>query len=668
MRRDAQERHSPEPVPANRRTGPADAPAPSSRRWLAAAALGLAALPVAARDGPDSLVRMSLEELGNVRITSVSKRAERLADAPAAVFVISADDVRRSGATSLVEALRLAPNLQVTQVSAGGHTVTARGFASSDGNKLLVLIDGRSVYTPLFSGVFWDAQDVALDDLLRIEVISGPGGTLWGTNAVNGVINVITRSARDTRGALVSAAAGNRRGDASLRYGAAFGAQGAYRIHAQGFGVGHTEDARGGAVDDAWHKAQLGFRADWGPQRRQWTLQGDLYRGRKGQPLPGTIALSGVNLALGDVTIGGANVLARWSAALDGGAKLGAQAYYDRSERTVPPTFTEKLDIVDVQAQYALAPAGRHAVVMGAQYRHAMDHLGNSAYIAFLPAEDRQSWLSLFAQDEIKLAPAWRLTLGLRLEHNGYTGMESLPSARLAWKPAPDSLLWGAVSRTVRAPARLDRDTFVPGRPPFVLAGGANFQSELADVFELGYRTQMSKRLSYSVNAYRALYDRLRTQELAPSRTQLFFGNGMRGATTGVELWGNYQAGPDWRLSAGYTALRERLSLKPGSIDTANSVARAGRDPAHTWVLRSAWQLARRTELDASVRRVAALSDPDVPAYTAVDMRVGWRPRPELEWSVGGQNLFGPGHAEFTDRATRSQLGRTVYIKLNYHF
>ncbi len=622
----------------------------------------------AATAAGDDFANLSLEELGNLDITSVSKRAERLADAPAAVFVIGADDLRRSGATSLREALRLAPNLQVQQVSASGYTVTARGFANNDGNKLLVLIDGRSVYSPLFSGVFWDAQDVALDDVERIEVISGPGGTLWGTNAVNGVINVITRSARETRGGLLTAGAGGQLKDGGARYGAAFGDDGAYRVYVKRFSEAGTEDARGLKVGDAWHKSQIGFRADWGRDRDRVTVQGDAYRARQGQPAPGAISVTGYDPALGEIAIGGANLLARWNRSLDGGASVSVQAYYDRTERTVPPTFAETLDAGDIEAQYALAPLAGHALALGAQYHYTQDHLTNSDYIAFLPAERDQGASSLFAQDEVSLAPSLRLTLGLRLERNAYTGREWLPNARLAWMTGADGLLWGAVSRTVRAPSRLDRDTFVPGVPPYIAEGGPNFQSEVARVLELGYRGRMADRLSYSVNLYRAWYRRLHTQELAASGTQVYFGNGMRGATSGIETWGSYQAGADWRVSLGWSALHEKLGYEPDSIDTADSIAKSGHDPAHMVTLRSAWQLTPDVDLDASLRRVAGLSNPDVPAYSAIDMRLGWRPRPGLELSLSGRNLFGPGHAEFTDVGTRSQFQRSVFARVTSRF
>ena len=644
------------------------------RNGLSAIAGGLAAAcmlchaAAAAHINAGSLTSMSLEELGNVRVTSVSRHDERLAGAPAAVFVISADDVRRSGAASLPEVLRLAPNLQVMRQANSEYVITARGFANNDGNKLLVLVDGRSVYTPLFSGVFWDAQGVMLDDIERIEVISGPGGTLWGTNAVNGVINIISKPAAQTQGSLLSAAAGTQLRSAGARHGGTFGANGAYRLYAQGFGEAATRTAAGQPVDDGWHKAQAGFRADWRAGREQFTAQGDLYRGRRGQPAPGSVHFAGVPLALDTITIAGANLMLRWQRALDGGAGLEVQAYLDRTERTVPPTYAEQLNIVDVQAQYVLAPLGAHALTAGVQLRHARDQVDNSEIMAFLPAAQAQTWSSLFAQDEISLGPGLRLTAGLRLERNGYTGTQWLPNLRLAWQRAPDSLLWTALSRTVRAPSRLDRDLYFPGQPPYILAGGAGFKPELATVLEAGYRGRAGNAWSYSVNLYRALYDRLRTQELAPGGEQVYFGNGMRGATRGIEAWGSYQASPAWRLSAGWTALHETLSFKPGSIDTAASLERAGRDPAHTWQLRSSLQWSPHAQFDATVRRVAALATPGVPAYTALDLRLGWQFQPGWDALLSGNNLFGGGHGEFSELATRSHLGRSVLLRLVHRF
>ncbi|MGZ5781577.1 MAG: TonB-dependent receptor plug domain-containing protein, partial [Burkholderiaceae bacterium] len=430
----------------------------------------------------NDLANLSLEELVNIQITSVSKKSESLSDAAASVFVITNEDIHRAGVTNLPDALRLAPNLQVAETDASGYSISARGFNSSSANKLLVLIDGRSVYTPLFSGVFWDVQDVMLEDIDRIEVISGPGGTLWGTNAVNGVINIITRSAKDTQGGLVSLGTGNRESDAAFRYGGTIGDDGHYRVYGKSFNVKHTQTENGTEKGDAWHKSQAGFRADWKRPGDQFSIQGNAYTGREGQPLPGTIVISGQNFALGAIPVSGVNLTTHWTHLLDDGSNLSVQAYYDRTERTVPPTFAEKLDIFDLQVQHSLRPIGAHALIWGASYRYAIDNVDNSQYVAFLPAHLDQRWSSLFAQDDITLRNDLKLTLGARAERNDYTGNEFLPNARLAWKITPDHLLWTAASRAVRAPSRLDHDTFVPGAPPFLLNGGSTVRSEIAKV------------------------------------------------------------------------------------------------------------------------------------------------------------------------------------------
>ena len=617
----------------------------------------------------DRLTDLSLEDLSNIQITSVSKRAERLSDAPTSVFVITSDDIRRSGATSLPEALRLAPNLQVARASANGWAISSRGFNSSSANKLLVLIDGRSVYSPLFSGVFWDVQDLMLEDIDRIEVISGPGGTLWGVNAVNGVVNVITRSSGETRGRLLSAGAGNQESQVALRQGGDLGESGHYRIYAKQSHRSNTETQDGRPVDDASHTTQLGFRADWAHDADRITFQGDAYTGKQEQPLPGTIAIQGVDLALDTISVSGANLLARWERRLASDASVTAQLTYDRVERTVPPTFADKLDIVDLQIQHSSRPLANHSLVLGAEYRYAMDDVANSSFIAFLPGRIDQAWASLFAQDEIKLGPAWRLTLGARVENNDYTGSEFLPNIRLAWKPSADQLLWGAASRTVRAPSRLDRDTFGPGQPPFLLTGGPDFRSEVAKVYELGYRGQPTEHASYSVTAFHADYDRLHTQELAPSQTSVFFGNGMQGTVRGVEMWGSYQATPKWRLHGGLTRLWQDFRLKPGSIDTANSVASTeGANPSRQWMLRSSLDLPRQMDLDITARYVAELALPLVPSYLAMDLRWAWRPRPNVEVSVTGQNLLGPAHGEFTAESTRTAFSRAVFLELVSRF
>jgi iron complex outermembrane receptor protein len=421
---------------------------PAPRLLVSLLATALANAAQAADPQGTDFADLSIEELANIQVTSVSKKPERLLDAPAAVFVITAEDIRRAGASSIPEALRLAPNLQVGQVSSYGYSISARGLNGSGNsapNKLLVMIDGRSVYAPLFSGVFWDQQDLILEDVERIEVISGPGGTMWGVNAVNGVINITTRSAQATRGSLAVLRGASDGGDAAFRQG---GRQGDinWRVYGKMLTRAHTETDEGARVNDRWRQAQLGFRADWERGGDLFSVNGSVYQGDLQQPEPGAISVSGTALRLGDIDTRGANLTGRWERTLAGGGRLSAKAYFDHTQRDVPPTFSELLNIADIEIQHSLPSWGMHSLVWGANYRHSWDHVTNSEIIAFLPARAEQTWASLFAQDEIALRPDLSLTLGARIERNDYTGNELLPTARTVRDVAPEP-----------APCRLDR-------------------------------------------------------------------------------------------------------------------------------------------------------------------------------------------------------------------
>jgi len=535
------------------------------------------------------------------------------------------------------------------------------GSGNSAPNKLLVMIDGRSVYAPLFSGVFWDMQDVMLEDVERIEVISGPGGTMWGVNAVNGVINITTRSAHATQGSLAVLQGGSDGADLAFRQGGR-AADASWRVYGKTFTRRNTETASGSAVDDAWKQAQLGLRADWESGSDRFSLNGNLFRGQAGQPEPGAISVTGISLRLQDIDTRGANITGRWERALAAGGSLSVQAYLDDTRREVPPIFSESLQIADLQFQHSLPAWGAHSLMWGANYRRSWDRVTNSEIIAFLPANEQQTWASLFAQDEIALRPELSLTLGARIERNDYTGNELLPTARLSWRLDPRHALWAALSRTVRAPTRLDVDAYVPGRPPYLLRGGQAVRAEVAKVAELGYRGQPLEGLSYSATLFHNRYDHLRTQEIDPTFTFITFGSLMEGEATGIEMWGSYQLSEAWRMSAGYTALHERLRLKPGSND-ADGPGTAGKDPSHTLQLRSHYNFDDTRELELGLRKVAALDNPAVPGYWALDARFGWRLQPNLELSVIGRNLNG-GHGEYGPVATRSELGREVGVKL----
>jgi iron complex outermembrane recepter protein len=599
---------------------------------------------------------LRLEDLANIKVTSVSKRAELLTDAPASIFVITGDDIRRAGATTLPEALRLAPNLQVAGVDARNYAITARGFNNAFENKLLVLIDGRVVYSPLFSGVYWDAQDVVLEDIDRIEVISGPGATMWGANAVNGVVNVITKRADQTQGTLAAVDGSRDRASGSVRYGG-LSHGGSYRAYAKTARSDDLPRADGKEVLTGWHRNQAGFRADWGDTLQQSTVQGDAYQGALHQA--GTV----------DIKIGGANLLGRMTRQTSAGAELSLQAYWDYTERNQPNAFIEHLNTVDLQLQHA-TKTGANQLLVGAGYRMASDHVQNDRAFAFLPGSRNMTWANVFVQDELALRENLRLTGGLKLEHNSYTGFEVLPTLRLAYKPTSEQLLWGALSRSVRAPSRIDRDFYSPTTPPLVngvphytFAGGPDFESEIANVAELGYRAQLTPSLTWSATAFYSRYDRLRTGEM-DSRGSIVFRNSGEGRSRGIETWGTWQAAAAWRLSAGLVAQRVTTDVKPGVTDLLSKTGLATSDPSNHWLLRSSFDVREGQELDLTLRHSGSLASPAVPAYTALDLRYGWRLAKGLELSLIGQNLLDHAHPEYGSAPNRTVFERALAVKL----
>lgn len=615
----------------------------------------------AATPSANNLVNLSFEELADIKITSVSKKEERLADAPASVTVITNEDIRRSGATTLPEALRLAPNLQVARVDARNYAITARGFNSPFENKLLVLIDGRTVYSPLFSGVFWDAQDVVLEDIDRIEVISGPGGTLWGANAVNGVINIITRTATDTQGALASAGASSHEKNGAVRYGGKLENDFSYRLYGKYADAKDTQTADGRSTFTGWHREQTGFRMDRNDGSANLTFQGDAYTGDLHQA--GT----------SDIQISGANLLGRIDRKMEGGSNLRFQAYIDHTERNQPRAFIDYLDTIDVELQHTVQLAAMHNVVWGTGYRLAMDHISvnNPTTFAFLPGTQNMHWANIFAQDQIDLSRTVRLTAGMKLENNGYTGNEFLPNLSLSWKPAPGHMLWTSASRAVRTPSRIDRDFYSPatpiivgGVPSYVIGGGPDFVSEIAKVYQIGYRGQLSSALTYSITGFYSEYDHLRTLEPNPGGFGFVFMNKAEGRSHGVEMSSTWQATHEWRITGGLVNQRLTTHLKPGSADISNTTGLGRNDPHSYWTLRSTYDLAADKELDVVLRHVGRLSNPDVPAYTSMDCRFGWKIRRDLELSVIGQNLLDSSHPEFAAAPNRSEYDRSVFVKL----
>lgn len=601
-----------------------------------------------------ALADLSLEELSRIEVTSVSGHAERLGEAPGSVYVITGESIRRAGATTLPEALRLAPNLQVARTGGGSYAISARGFNNAIGNKLLVLIDGRSVYAPLFSGVFWEQQDVMLDDVERIEVISGPGGTLWGANAVNGVINVISRRAEDTQGALLSLSAGARERTGGFRYGTAIRG-GHVRVYAKTSRQDHTRTASGARIADGQQSTRVGWRADWGPALDGLTLQGDLYT------LRGDDRGSFGPLALGAVRADGANLLARWTRRAADGSDWRAQAWWDESDRDDALTYQPRERIVDLSLQQSLQ-RGAHRILWGAGVRHDSDRIRPGVFFGFVPEHRSSRWHHLFVQDEWRLSRAVELTAGTKLERNPFTGTEWLPSVRLQWTPAQGQMLWGALSRAVRAPARLDRDLRLPPQPPYLIAGGPAFQSEVARVAELGWRSQPSNRLTWSLALFHHDWERLRSGQTPPNAQVQ---NMIAGRTWGAEAWAEAQPLADLRLGAGVTLLRKRLQLQPGSTDP-DGPYQLGNDPHQQVQLRASLNLPARQELDLVLRHVGALPQPAVPAYTALDLRWAWHVRPDLELALLGRNLFDRDHPEFGAAASRAEFARSLMLQMRW--
>lgn len=638
---------------------------------------------------PDDLGSASLEDLLNTEVTSVSKREERLANAAAAIYVITQEDIRRSGATTIAEALRMAPGLNVARINGHDWAISSRGFNSFFANKLLVLVDGRSVYTPLFSGVFWDVQDTLLEDIYRIEVIRGPGAALWGANAVNGVINIITHNAKATQGLLATGATGtDERFLGGVRYGDTVGKT-AYRAFAKYFDRDDLFAPGGGSGGDGYRVARGGFRSDTDLRVDETlTVSGEFYDGsattRLGVPV---LAAPFTRLVQDDFPLSGGHLLARWNRRSSATSQSSLRAYFDRTERA-SPVHREKRNTVDVEFQQQQVPARRHDLVWGLGYRFTQDDLQNSPTIRWTDRSRGDHLFSAFAQDDVTLQPdRLRLTLGTRLEHNDYTGFEIQPNVRFLWTPTETQSVWGAVSRAVRTPSRFEHTVRAvyrafplpvpPGVGEAVVVGTPDYRSEELIAYELGYRTQLTPRLSLDLASFYNDYDDLRTLE--PGKpffepgppphavTPLFVRNRLSGRTYGAELAANWSVTDRWRLSFSYSALQ--VGLRPDA-NSRDSIARApeGDTPEHQLHLRSYLDLSPRLSFDVLLYHVSRLESGDIPAYTRADARFAWRPSRDMEVSLTFQNLFDRRHQEFgpTFLVTPSEIGRSVYGKLTW--
>jgi iron complex outermembrane receptor protein len=628
---------------------------------------------------------MSLEDLMNLEVTSVSKRAQKLSRAPAAITVLSGEDIRRAGHESIPEALRMVPGMHVARMGTHKWAITARGFNGQNGefaNKLLVLIDGRSVYTPSHSGVYWDLQDVLIEDVERIEVIRGPGGTLWGANAVNGVINVITKSASDTQGLLLSGGSGNYdRFRGTARFGGRVGEKGAYRVYSKGF-HGEAYPSPGPRSDggDGWQQGRAGFRFDWQPTAADsLTVLGELFRA----DLDNRTTLGGFDSGTYDSW--GGHLLANWSRQLSERSSIRLQAYYDGMDRK-DPLANDRRQTGDIELQHDYLFGERHQLAWGLNYRVTWDRIEGN-FMDFGNPREINDTKSFFVQDQVALVhDHLYLTLGSKFELNDFTGFEVQPSARLAWSPNEHHTLWGAISRAVRTPSRAEDDmrlrlplNFISA---FEVAGSNDFASEELLAYEVGYRSSLRSNLTLDATAFYFDYDELLTLEMKPLYVSppyfvqpLQFENRMNGHSYGAELEASWQVLPRWRLGAGYGWFNLSLSRDPRSTDTFGGPLEHS-SPTHQVFVRSLLDLPRHFELDTMLYYVENLSgkvdgagDP-IGSYVRADVRVGWRPTEGLEVSLVGQNLLQNRHEEFGPALLTGGVSvpRSFFAKLTWRY
>ena len=649
------------------------------------------------RNVPD-VTAMSMEDLMNLQVTSVSKRTQKVADAAAAIFVITQEDIRRSGATSIPEALRLVPGLEVARIDQNKWAIGSRGFNGRFDNKLLVLIDGRSVYTPLFSGVYWNVEDVMLEDVDRIEVIRGPGATLWGANAVDGVINVITKKAKSTQSAVVTAGAGTEeRAAGGVRYGGKLGDNTYYRAYTKYFDWGPSAYPSGMTAHDGWDALRGGFRADWTPAGpNSLTLQGDIYRTRFNETLTvASLSAPYSNTFPNDGKYSGGNLLGRWNHTSEG-SSMSLQMYYDNTTITDHSLFGDHQNILDIDFQHGFHVGDSQQFVWGVGYRSIRDKNNPSFTVSLQPNQVSLNQFSTFLQDEISLVDnRLQITLGSKFERNEFTGFEIEPNARLLWNLTPNQSIWTAVSRAVRTPAlteeglRLNSQVIPPGTPanptplPAVVAvfGSHQFNSEDLLAYELGYRVQATSNLSLDIATFYNNYSNLRTAEPgapfvegSPAPTDIVIpfvaGNKMSGGTYGVELFADWKVVPKWRLVGSYSYLQMDIHKNLDSQDPTPDIPN-GSSPRHQWYLRSSIDLPKHFEQDTTLRFVDQLPSLNVPSYYSLDAHLGWRPVTRLEFSIGGQNLLNNWHFEFMPdfvNTSPTVVKRSIFGSITWKF
>lgn len=629
-------------------------PAPAADEAAAAAGAGEVA----------SLSLLSIEELLRTEVSSVLKHPSELAQAPAATTVLRQEDIQRLGATTLPDLLRTVPGLHVAQIDGNKWAVSARGFNGFFGSKLLVLIDGRSIYNSVYSGVFWDAYDIPLEDVARIEVVRGPGAALWGANAVNGVINIVTRSAQETQGGRVTLGAGNvERGLASVRYGSGTEDGTAWRFYARAREREGQGALAGGRGADGWRSERLGFRGDSAAGSDTWMLSGDAYQGRSGgQPYPLSTATD----------FSGQHLLGRLNRRLADGSQFQAQAYLDHSWRKESSSAAVlEENVADVDLQHTLPLGSAHRLVWGGGWRQYRFDSTASAKLSFFPAASRRTVTNLFFQDEwTLLSETLQLIVGAKLEKVPDQGSEWQPNLRAVWQAAPGHTLWAGSAKAVRSPNQVDTAIRFagPGVGPLPALGNPAFRPERLRSLEAGWRAQFSPRLSSDLSLYQNQYRELQTIEYDGAAAMVYVNNA-RGRTRGLEWALDWQAAAHWQLRGGLTLYRENLEYQtpPGGPAL---ISFQGGFPRQQLFVRSLWDLSRQQRLDLTWRAVGPMEQRGVAGYGTFDLRWSRRLPGNSELSLVGRNLFGPRHREFGDQPffQETVLRRELALVLSWGF
>jgi iron complex outermembrane recepter protein len=659
------------------------------RSYVSMAIAVLMAIPSWAQ-APRDLASKSIEELMNIDVTSASKKEQKLSQVAAAIFVITQEEIRRSGALNIPDLLRMVPGLDVAQINASTWAISARGFNLEFANKLLVLIDGRAVYTPLFGGVYWDTVDVPLEDIERIEVIRGPGGTVWGANAVNGVINIITKSAAETQGGLVTGGGGSQaQGFGTAQYGGTIKGDSSYRVFAKYLNNDHLPDLNGQNGEDSWHLLHGGFRVDTNLSTKDSLItQGDIYAVHESAIFVHSTLFPPDNInVLGLAMLSGGNVLSRWSHAFSSRRDITLQFYFDKYDRDAPQ-FEDSRNTLDFDFQSHIILGARQDLIWGLGYRHTADETAPTIDRAFLPANFAGQMFNVFIQDQITLKSD-RVTLyvGSKFGNDYFTGFDLEPSARLAWTPSNRHTFWAAISRANRTPTRRDVGldaalAVLPGPAEVALLGNPNMKSEHVIAYEVGYRAQPNKRVSVDVTAFLNTYQGLESLEPGPSFFDsnsappllvfpIVLGNKMSGTTQGVEASVNWKVTHQWTLSTGYSLLEMNLHTDPTSQDKTSVADTQGSNPDHQAQIRSHMDLARGISWDVNAYFVGPLPAQLVPSYTRLDTQVSWRLGERIELNLVGQNLLGDHHEEFNDQlqsVNSSLVKRSAYAKFTWQF